>query len=164
MEPCSPRMRTVEPRSITLWDVASRKLLATLQGHTDQINALAFSPDGTTLASGSGNIRIYSEDNTVRLWDVADRKQIAIRKVPGDGVWSVAFSPDGTILAWGAGAITLWDVASRRKIATLEGVTPVMFSPDGATLASAVEGGGGTIQAMGRGEPTRDHHFTRCIF
>jgi WD40 repeat protein len=49
--------------------VASRQLKATLQGHTDEINALAFSPDGKTLVTGS-------RDKTVRIWDVALTKPL----------------------------------------------------------------------------------------
>ncbi len=132
------------PHSIKLWDIAGRTLRATLEGHTDQINALAFSPDGALLASGSGNGELG--DDAVRLWDVASRKEIAAIEVPGDGVWSVAFSPDGTILAWGAarGGVTLWDVVNRKEIAFVEiGGPPVAFSPAGATLF--FNSGGGTI-------------------
>ena len=135
-----------QSNTVTLWDVRTRKLLASLKGHTEQINAVAFSPDGTLLVSGSGHNA--SEDHTVRLWDVASRKLLATLEVSGafNGVRSVAFSPDGTTLAWGASAVTLWDVASRREIATLEGKEPVMFSPDGATLAFEASGIGGTIK------------------
>ncbi len=101
---------------ILLWDVRTRKRLASLEGHTNEANAFAFSPDGTLLASGSGNIRAFEGENdkTVRLWDVASGEEIATVEVPvGSGVWSVAFSPDGNTLAWGAalGGVTLWDVS-----------------------------------------------------
>ena len=132
------------PHSIKLWDIASRTLRATLQGHTDQINALAFSPDGALLASGSGNGQLG--DDGVKLWDVARRTEIATIKVPGAGVWSVAFSHDGSTLAWGAafGGVTLWDVANRKEIAFVEkGRPPVAFSPAGAILF--FNSGGGAI-------------------
>ena len=131
-------------RAIKIWNVKTRKLLATLEGHTDQINAVAFSPDGTLLASGSGNGALG--DDSVRLWDVASQKEITTLDVPGFGVWSVAFSPDGTTLAWGSalGGVTLWDVASREEVAYLEeGGPPVAFSPDGSTLF--YNSGGGAI-------------------
>src|SRR5262249_16454024 len=51
-------------RAILLWDVATGTEVARLQGHRNYVFSLAFSPDGTTLASGSG-------DFTVRLWDTA---------------------------------------------------------------------------------------------
>ena len=130
---------------IKLWDVKTRQEIGTLKGHTEQINALAFSPDGALIASGSGYHG--SGDRTVRLWDVGSRALLARLEVRGaGGVWSVAFSPDGNTLAWGAGAVTLLDVSSRQEIATLEGVEPVVFSPDGSTLVSGVRGGGGTIR------------------
>jgi hypothetical protein len=115
--------------------VASRKLLATLDGHSGLVNAVAFSPDGKTLASGSS-------DNLLKLWDVASRKLLATLDGHGSWVSAVAFSPDGKTLVSGSGdnTLKLWDVASRKPLATLEGhssaVTTVAFSPDGTTLVS----------------------------
>ena len=121
--------------TVRLWDIASRREIVTLQGHTDWVWSVAFSPDGATLASGG-------DDATVRLWDVASRQEIATLQGHTRLVWSVAFSSHGAMLASGSRdeTVKLWDVASRREIATLQGhtsaVLAVAFSPDGATLAS----------------------------
>jgi WD40 repeat protein len=128
--------RSAGSATIKLWDVATRKNTTSFDAQWESVMALAFSPDGKTLASGGSKRR-------VRLWDVATGKNTVDLDGHGDTVSSVAFSPDGKILASGSWdkTIMLWDVSKGRKIATLQenGVGPVYsvaFSPDGKTLAS----------------------------
>ena len=115
--------------------------IATLEGHTDGVWAMAVSPDGGILASGAATLD-ESRDTTVRLWDVASREEIATLKGHTGGAYSVAFSPDGALLAAGSrdGTILLWDVANRTKVGSLNGhrhgVRALAFSRDGTLLAS----------------------------
>jgi WD40 repeat protein len=105
------------------------------------IDAIAFSPDGRTLATGSW-------DDTAQLWNVTGRRPIGA-PLAGDVSWvaSVAFSPDGHTLATGSygGTALLWNVASRQPAGTpLEEhagvVSAVAFSPDGTILATGQSG------------------------
>jgi len=123
---------------IRLWNVATRQPLdEPLNGHTNWVYGLAFSPDGKMLASGS-------EDDTIILWDIATREPLG---PPLTGhtalVHSVAFSPDGQTLASGSwdNTVILWDVVTHQPLGPpLTGhrswVSSVTFSPDGQTLAS----------------------------
>ncbi len=99
--------------------------------------AIAFSPDGKTLASAS-----LSLDRTVRLWNVATGELIRPLEGHASMVLSVAFSPDGKILASASSdrTVRLWNVVTGELIQLVEhadGVRSVAFSPDGKTLASA---------------------------
>ncbi|MXV74997.1 T9SS type A sorting domain-containing protein, partial [Candidatus Poribacteria bacterium] len=129
--------------SIKLWDVTANENVAILEGHEDGVISIAFSPDGTLLAStGRGSF-----EREVKLWDVATKENtITLEMDWGAGVATVAFSPDGTTLAFGTEhSIKLWDMTTNGDIHTLEGhedtVYSVVFSPDGNTLASASRDG-----------------------
>jgi WD40 repeat protein len=130
-EPESELELTVNPGS--KW--TSGKLLRTLQGHTSWVVSVAWSPDGSFIASGSG-------DGTVKLWDVRTGQLLRTLQGHTSWVWSVAWSPDGSFIASGSydHTVKLWDVRTGQLMRTLQGHTnwlrSVAWSPDGTLLAS----------------------------
>jgi WD40 repeat protein len=124
-------LATVAVDMIGLWDVPDRRIAAILNPKSTSIYTVAFSPDGKTVGSLG-----YFPD-LPKLWDVASGTNTTLdaRRVGGSGL---AFSPDGKTVAFGVGGVELWDVATRRKTATLDADSECLaFSPDGKTLAAA---------------------------
>eukprot|EP00873_Tetraselmis_striata_P021572 jgi/Tetstr1/441836/TSEL_030052.t1 len=116
--------------------------ISTLQGHTKEVRSVAFSPDGTLLASAS-------EDRTVRVWNALTGEEALPQPLRGHAyrVFSVAFSPDGTRLASASedGTVRVWNALTGEEALPqplrghTEMVYSVAFSPDGTRLASASE-------------------------
>ena len=122
---------------IELWDTKTGEKLSVFheQDTSKRVFSLVFSPNGTSLASGS-------EDNLVRIWDLtSSKKPILLRKHTG-WVNVLAFSPDGKILASGSTdkTVVLWDTTTGELLATLKGhingIAALTFSPDGALFVS----------------------------
>ncbi|MDZ7953824.1 serine/threonine-protein kinase [Nostoc sp. DedQUE09] len=125
-----------DDKNIKLWDLNTKKVLASLSGHSQAVKSVSFSPDGKILATASN-------DKTIKLWQVETLEEICTILGHAQAVKSVAFSPDGQILASGSWdkTIKLWDVNTGKEICTLAGhqlkVNSVAFSPQGQLLASA---------------------------
>ena len=106
-------------------------------GHADYITALAFSPDGLTLASGS-------QDMTIQLWDIPSRQPVSLPfESRRAGITSLAFDPDSRILASGDsdGYLTLWVMETGNQIASpmigsTDQISSLDFSANGMILFS----------------------------
>ncbi|MEO8426022.1 MAG: serine/threonine-protein kinase [Verrucomicrobiota bacterium] len=99
--------RNVAGGPVTLWEPATGRELARLEGHRSFVSALVFGTNGNWLASASG-------DQTVRLWDVRDPIHVPPPRVLRGHkleVWSLALLADGKTLASGSkdGEVCLWD-------------------------------------------------------
>jgi WD40 repeat protein len=133
--------------TIRLWDVKTARELHSVEAHTGEVNAVAVSPDGKLVASGSW------EDYTVRVWERASGRALRVFTGHTAYVRAVAFSADGrTVVSGGGdGTVRLWDATSGQALRTLtvggggekEGVAQVfslLLSADGKTLAAVSMG------------------------
>ena len=123
-----PHLAAAQGPAVLLWDIESRRTVAELKGHSDEIVDLAFTADGRLLATAS-------RDGTAGVWDVAKRqRQAEIGREKG-WVVDVAFFPDGQTLAYCSvdGAVKLWDVAEHR-LRTLP-----YANPSGYTLEPGIQ-------------------------
>lgn len=105
-----------------------------LVGHTNWVRSVAFSPDGTKLASAS-------DDRTVRVWKIDTLQEL--KKLSGHTGWvrCLAFGTDPNLMATGSMDQTLrfWNVESgveERRLTTSEGLLALQFSPDDELLAT----------------------------
>ena len=77
---------------VTIWDIATGKAVQTYTGHTEVVRALAWSPDGSTIASAS-------TDHTVHLWQPLTGKLLLVYRQHTDKIGALAWSPDGKRIA-----------------------------------------------------------------
>jgi len=123
---------------ILLWEVPDGKLHFILKGHTDNINALAFTPNGHMLASGS-------DDGTIRLWDASTGTEML--SLSSEKIQKLAFSENRKMLAGVSkdGTIHLWDIATGKQLSSLKGqkeyCSVLAFSIDSKMLASGSRDG-----------------------
>jgi WD40 repeat protein/beta-lactamase regulating signal transducer with metallopeptidase domain len=135
-------------KTVRLWDVAAGKEKKVVARFEVGAAGVAFSPDGKLLALCASHDSNASLPGGIMLWDLAadaERTPFAGSKV---SALSVAFSPDGKLLASAspsANSVNVWDVASGKRVATVQDSTSVRhlaFSPDGKLLATGHGNGG----------------------
>ncbi|MGC9506295.1 DnaJ domain-containing protein, partial [Baaleninema sp.] len=124
---------------VRIWHRHTREVQRGLMGHTDRVESLVYTPDGTHLVSGS-------RDGTVRIWNVRQFKKPKVLHC-GSAVAAVAVSADGRTLASGGcdGTVKLWDWQTGNLERTLRHsstgsggeVRSLDFHPNGKLLASA---------------------------
>ncbi|WP_367048532.1 hypothetical protein [Streptomyces sp. Je 1-332] len=127
---------TASDGSSRLWHLRPGGPARPLVGPREAAGAVAFSPDGRTLAVGT------TDNNSMRLWDVATHRTRATLTGHTGSILGASFSPDGSTLATTSmdRSIRLWNPETARLRATLTGPTALLstasFSPDGRALAT----------------------------
>lgn len=125
---------------VEILSAADRKPVATLGGHTGQVNDIGFSKDGLLLFAAAGENGLLGE---VRLWNTTDGTLKSTWNGHRDSIYAARLSPDGTLLATGSydKQIKLWNLADGEELRTLSGhndaVLGLAFHPKGKWLASA---------------------------
>jgi dipeptidyl aminopeptidase/acylaminoacyl peptidase len=123
-----------DERTVQIWDIADKKLLANLGGHSGNITAIRFSPVGDYVATAS-------LDTTARIWNLAAERAAILEVLPGSAISHARFSPNGKRAVTGHddGSIRIWDVTQREASVTpgegFEWIASLAFSPDGKHIA-----------------------------
>ncbi|HMQ63284.1 MAG TPA: hypothetical protein PKE06_21550, partial [Flavilitoribacter sp.] len=129
------RLHPNQENSSVLIDFLNKSFCKTIfHGHNATVSSVAFSPDGTSILTGSF-------DKTARLWNIKDQ---SFKSFAGheEGVTSVAFSPDGKSILTGSEdkTVRLWNIKDQSFISFAgheKGVTSVAFSPDGKYILTS---------------------------
>ncbi|MCP4400097.1 MAG: hypothetical protein GY801_22670 [bacterium] len=141
---------TIEAENALRQALQTSRVERTLLGHADTVSSVAFSSDGTRLATASW-------DGTVKIWDLISEKELFTIKA-GTRVYEVSFSPDGTRLVTANADRTakVWDAGSGQLLQTFSGhkdrVWGGVFSPDGTYLATASRDGTAKVWNLASGE------------
>ncbi|MFL5658698.1 MAG: WD40 repeat domain-containing protein, partial [Ktedonobacteraceae bacterium] len=147
-----------EDGSVCLWQASDGILLQRFQGHRGVVMSVAWSPDGTRLASGG---RGRGGSGEVFVWEVTSGQRLQSWSEPSAIVYALAWSPTAAVLLSGGsdGSMRWWDVQSGECVRVQEAhqgaVQSLRVSPDGSTLASCGDDGAINIWDLQSGEHLR---------
>lgn len=119
---------------VNIWSAQTGQITAVLGGHTNSITGLAWSPDGSQIAT------IGQPDNSVRVWEAATGLLVASLQGHSDVITAVSWSPDSTqVASSGRDGVIVWDVEQQESVrswqaGSLGQVLTVAWSPDGTKL------------------------------
>ena len=135
VSPDGALLATSKDQQMQLWNLQAGQLTQTLAEQNNPVTAIAFSPDGQTLASGG-------MEQALRLWDVRTGKALQIFPNVGAPITAIAFAPTQQLVIGATGnRIQVWDSRSgelRQVFAGHQGtVKSLLLSDDGSTLYSA---------------------------
>jgi WD40 repeat protein len=120
-----------------VWDAATGKDLATLNGHASWVETVAVSPDGRRVATAG-------QDSLIRLWDTATWQPILAAEGPRETIWRLEVSRDGRYAAAGAGdGSYVWDLATGREVPAVPSTnrgSNLLFAPEGDLLTGNAAG------------------------
>jgi WD40 repeat protein/serine/threonine protein kinase len=123
---------------VHIWDVETGRIAVTFDKQTGIVDTLAWSPDGTRVASSS-----ISEEHGFAVWDARTGESLGLLRGHANHVHKVRFSPDGRWIVSGStdGVVKLWDTGTLKEAMSLNAhhapVYDLSFSPDSQRLASA---------------------------
>ena len=146
-----------EDRTVRLWDLETREQLRVIDGPTEPISCVRFSPDGRWLAGAVGDWQT-KEPGAAWIWDLQSGEVVATLVGHREDVKAVDFTPDGRTLATtsGDGAVKLWDLETFSERASLPAgssfVMSVVFAPDGSRLLVGHGDGLATLRDAGTGQ------------
>lgn len=109
--PDGRELAVASSKGIWIYNARTGAEVSLLSGHQEDVQAIAYAPDGKTLASAG-------RDETIRLWDSKTSQHLATLTGHGGLVTSIAFSPDGKKLVSGSGDATvrLWSIETRQQL------------------------------------------------
>jgi len=119
--------------------LATGEELKTFSGHSDSVNAVAVTPNGKKVISGSG-------DKTLRLWNLATGKKLKIFRGHSGPVTAVAVTPNGKQVISGSRdrTLKLWNLETGEEILTFSGDSSIAccaVAPDGVTIVAGESSG-----------------------
>ena len=123
-------------KNVRVWHVDNEESKVLLQGHSDTVGSVCFSPDGKRLVTASW-------DKTLKVWDLESMSELKTLKGHSDRIFSVAYSQNGEKIASGGedNTVFLWNAETGELIKRFEGHTDaiesVQFSPNGKQIVSA---------------------------